>query len=104
MSISNALRNELKRSSKVRVRSHVRRPSAVNAYMICNEYGAFVGGNLRCYMPYAGMGMNDYPAVFKSKSSAKRWMREHELRVKAAEEMSFNNALKVHGPQLKELH
>ena len=67
-------------SRKMKVRNHCMLPNAINSFMVSNSFGAICGGNLQMFYPWDEIFDEDerptlrYPAVFKSKDSASRYM------------------------------
>ena len=67
------------RKSKFKPCIHVHLDNAVNSFMVSNNEGAICGGNLRMFYNWNDImeeGSLRYPAVFKSRESAYRYMIE----------------------------
>ena len=75
----------LLRRCRLRAIPHVKLPYAVNSYMIGNQFGEIIGGNLMEYMFNNEQNQLCYPTLFKSRREIENFLRVNNDKVDAIE-------------------
>ncbi len=78
---SNEVDKNLLRRCRLRAMPHVKLPYAVNSYMIGNNFGEIIGGNLMEFMFSKEQNNICYPTLFKSRREIESFLRVNDKKV-----------------------